>query len=120
NGSTGSDFEELQILTPGLSWSPDGRKLAVSVKSGERDAIFIINVQNGDEKKLPVRSNNISYVSWSPKGDKLAFVGMTDQESDIYTYDLNTGSVENLTDDIFSEMSPTWSPDGDHIFFTSD
>ena len=120
NGSTSSDFEELQILTPGLSWSPDGRKLAVSVKSGERDAIFIINVQNGDEKKLPVRSNNISYVSWSPNGDKLAFVGLTDKESDIYTYDLGTGTVENLTEDIFSEMSPTWSPDGKRIFFTSD
>lgn len=120
NGSTGSDFEELQILTPGLSWSPDGRRLAVSVKAGDRDAIYIINVKSGDEKKLPVKSNNISYVTWSPNGDKLAYVGLTDRESDIYTYDLSTGSVENLTDDIFSEMSPTWSPDGKYIYFTSD
>lgn len=119
-GSTGSDFEELQILTPGLSWSPDGRKLAVSLKSGERDAIFIINVNSGDEQKLPVNSENISYVTWSPNGNTLAFVGMNNKQSDIYTYDLNTRTVKNLTDDIFSEMSPTWSPDGNSIFFTSD
>lgn len=119
-GSTGSDFEELQILTPGLSWSPDGRKLAVSLKSGERDAIFIINVNSGDEKKLPVTSENISYVTWSPNGNTLAYVGMNNKQSDIYTYDLNTGTVRNLTDDIFSEMSPTWSPDGSNIYFTSD
>lgn len=119
-GQTTPDFEELQVLTPGLSWAPDGRRAAISVKAGSEDAIFIFNVKSGDRQKLPVHMGNISYVSWSPAGNELAFVGTNNKQSDIYLYDISTGTLQNLTDDIFSDSEPTWSPDGEYVYFTSD
>jgi Tol biopolymer transport system component len=119
-GNTTSNFEELQVLTPGLSWSPDSKKLAISVKSGDQDAIYIIDVNEGDKEMLPVNLNSVAYVSWSPDYNMLAFSGTNGKQSDIYTYNLKTKKLENLTDDLFSDYIPEWSPDGKYIYFSSD
>jgi len=119
-GNTSSNFEELQVLTPGLSWSPDGKKIAISVKAGDNDAIFIIDIKSGDKQKITTKFNGIKYVNWSPDKSKLAFVGSDSKQSNIYIYNLNTNSIESLTDDLFSDYNPTWTPDGKYIYFTSD
>lgn len=119
-GNTSSNFEELQVLTPGLCWSPDGKKIAISVKAGDKDAIFIIDVKSGDKKKITTDFNAITYVNWSPDKNKLVFIGSTARESNLFLYSLNTGKIETLTNDIFSDYNPTWSPDGKYIFFASD
>lgn len=120
SGNNSTDFEELHILTPGLSWSPDGRKLAISVKAGASDVIYIVDVKSGDKNALPLKFDGIFYVSWSPIENKLAFIGNKGEKSDLYLYDLNTKKLEALTNDIFSDANPTWAVDGKSIFFTSD
>lgn len=119
-GNTSSNFEELQVLTPGLCWSPDGRKIAISVKAGDKDAIFIIDVNNGDKRKITTEFDAITYVNWSPDKNKLAFIGSTSKESNIYIYNLSNNKIESLTNDIFSDYNPTWSPDGKFIYFSSE
>ncbi len=121
DGQATKNFEELHLLTPGLSWSPNGKRVAIAVKSGSHDAIFLINVQTDDMQKIEFDNlNGVFSVSWSPDGDRLAFVGDKAQQSDIYIYDLKNKSLANLTDDIFSDSDPTWSPDGTKIYFVSD
>jgi len=119
-GNRSADFEELNILTPGLSWSPDGTKLALSAKRSGYDVIYLIDVESEETEMLPVKMNGIQSVAWSTDASKIAFVGHTPSQSDIFLYDLNTRSVEKLTDDIFSEMDPAWSFDGKKIYFASD
>jgi Tol biopolymer transport system component len=120
NGNTSSNFEELQVLTPGLCWSPDGKKIAISVKAGDKDAIFVIDVNSGDKRKITTNFNAITYVNWSPDIDKLAFIGSASKESNIYIYNLSTNRIETVTNDVFSDYNPTWSPDGKYIYFSSD
>ena len=120
SGNSSTDFEELHILTPGLSWSPDGKKLAISVKAGASDVIYIVDVKSGDKKALPLKFDGIFYVSWSPVGNKLAFIGNIGEKSNLYLYDLNSTKIEAMTNDIFSDANPTWALDGKSIFFTSD
>ncbi|MBP1646950.1 MAG: Tol biopolymer transport system [Bacteroidetes bacterium] len=119
-GNTTNNFEELHLLTPGMSWSPDGKKLALATKAGESDAIQIIDVNGGDNDKLTFAVDGIASVEWSPKGDVLAFVGYKAQQSDIYLYDFTTKALTNLTADIFSDSYPAWSPDGRTVYFSSD
>ncbi|MCX6161692.1 MAG: biopolymer transporter Tol [Ignavibacteriae bacterium] len=119
-GNITNNFEELQILTPGLSWSPDGKNLAISVKAGDKDAIFIIDPKNGEKKMLPIKLNSISSVNWSSDRNKLAFIGSSPKQSDVYVYDIKLNKLANLTDDIFSDFNPTWTRDGKKIVFTSD
>jgi len=103
-----------------MSWSPDGKKIALAVKSGERDAIYLIDIDSGDQEELNIDLDGIFSVDWSKQGDKLAFVGKTTSQSDIYTYDLATKQLTNLTDDVFSDADPVFSPDGKKIYFASD
>ncbi|HTR82794.1 MAG TPA: DPP IV N-terminal domain-containing protein [Bacteroidota bacterium] len=120
DGYSTKNFEELHLLTPGITWSPDGKKIALAVKSGDADAIFIVDVETGKQEKLEFKLDGIFSVDWSPKGDKLAFVGDNTKQSDIYVYDLATKDLTNLTDDVFSDSDPHWSPDGKTVYFVSD
>ena len=120
-GNRTADFEELHLLTPGITWSPDGRKIALSVKSGSNDAIFAIDVKSGDRTKYKFDDlSGIFSVDWSPSGDRLAFVGVREERSDIYVFDIDTRALVRVTDDIFTDSGPAWSSDGTAIYFVSD
>lgn len=119
-GNRTADFEELNILTPGLSWSPKGDKIALAAKSNGYDVIYIITVENEEVQTIPLKFSGIGTVSWSPDGKFIAFGGHNNRQSDIYLYNVESGSLENLTDDIYSDQNPSWSHDGSCIFFVSD
>lgn len=114
------DFEELNLYTPGISWSPDGKFLAVSAKAGGEDAIFIVNEKNGDYEKLKLGFCSISSVVWSPDGKYLCFNGIKTCYGDLYLYDFKTKNVTQLTNDPFFDNAPQWSIDSKQIYFISD
>ena len=120
-GSKTPDFEELNVLTPGLSWSPDGQKILLSALTGGYDIVYLIDVETGEKETLPIKlSEGIKSVTWSPDGKNIAFIGQTESQSDIYVYNLESKQVINLTDDIFSDDDPSWSPDSKTLYFVSD
>ncbi len=120
DGQKSNDFEELHLLTPGLTWSPDGKSIALTTKAGERDAVMIVNVETGETRKISLPLDGIRSVSWSPTGKELTFAGIKVPQSDIYLYSLESGELTNLTEDIFSDYDPSFSSDGSRIFFVSD
>lgn len=119
-GNRSPDFEELNILTPGLTWSPDGNKIAISAKSKGYDVIYIIDVNTNRRETLPVRLEAIQSVTWSNNGEYLAFIGQDTKQSDVYLYNFTTRELINLTNDIFSDGDPSWSFDDSKIYFSSD
>jgi len=119
-GQKNSDFEEMHVLAPGMSWSPDGENIALSAKSGEEDALYIVNVKSKSIRQFKFGLDGVFGAEWSPNGDEIAFIGNKDGFSDIYSYHISTKKLRKITDDIFSDKQPSWSPDGKKIAFVSD
>jgi Tol biopolymer transport system component len=120
-GDNNLDFEALNILNPNLSWSPDGRQLAISSQNKGYDHLAIINYVTGRSKKVRFKDMDaILSVAWSPDGKRIAFSGTIGAYSDIFVYNLEQKTLQNLTNDLFSDLEPSWSPDGRTIYFSSD
>ncbi len=117
---TTENLEELNVLFPSLTWSPDNRQIALSSKSEGYDVIKIIDTEKDDDYNLPFKLPGIESVSWSPDSNYIAFLGSNAHQSDIYIYNFKTKEVTNLTNDIFSDYLPSWSPDSKTIVFSSD
>jgi len=120
-GGATANFEELHLLTPGMSWSPDGKRIALASKAGETDAIFLLDVNDGPSERLPnIDLDGIQGLKWSPDGKYIALSGVRNGQADIYLYDLAAKSMRNLTNDIYADHEPTWTADSKTIYFTSE
>lgn len=119
-GSDNVNFEELNILNPNLSWSPDGSKITLSTKSKGDDNLAIVDYQTGKVQKIKFpKLDAIGSVAWSPDGTKIAFDGSVGPFQDIFVYDLNSREFTNLTNDVIADHEPAWSPDSRTIYFSS-
>lgn len=120
-GEDNAEFEELNILSPNLAWSPDGRKIALSTKTKGADDIAVIDYQSGKVEKIKIPElDAIGSVSWSPDGKKLAFDANMGPYQDIYIYDLTTKKLVNVTGDFFDDSKPVWDKTSQAIYFVSD
>ncbi|MBD3225706.1 MAG: biopolymer transporter Tol [Caldithrix sp.] len=119
-GESSVNFEDLNWLSPGMDWSPDGENVVFSAKAGDQDALYVYNLQNEEYEQFKFDLDGVYSAAWSPKGNEIAFVGDLNGASDIYIYNLKTEKLTNLTNDIFSDSYPAWSNDGAHIAFVSD
>ena len=116
-----TDFEELNFLTPGIAWNPQGTKLAVGGKAAGEDGIYLVDVSSGDYEILRFGIQTIGGVSWSPNGMYLAFDADTGGvQSDIFLYELESKQLRRLTSDIFTDVTPRWTPDSKTVYFISD
>lgn len=121
SGEKTPNLEELHWLSPGMSWSPDSKKLVFSAKSSDNDALLIIDVLTGAIEQYTWSDlEGVFGGSWSPDGRKIIFTGMYHGQSDIYVFDLDKKQKRKLTDDIFSDTRPVFSRDGKKIAFVSD
>lgn len=120
-GEDNVDFEELNILRPNLTWSPNGNRLALSTRTRGSIDIAIIDYNTGELKRLHFPDiDAIGSVAWSPDGQKLAFNGNSGPYTDIYVYNLETEGFFNVTNDVFTDRDPSWTADSKGILFTSD
>ena len=131
DGSTGSqpdiwvmkaDGSEQRKITDnpafenGLTWSPDGTKIAF-----EQDGdIWTIAPDGLGRTNLTDTPEAVEVnPDFSPDGQKLAFAGTFDHtDFEIYTMNLVDGSaLTNVTDNNAHEDEPAWSPSGTKIAY---
>ncbi|MEE8335902.1 MAG: hypothetical protein V3S48_05650 [Candidatus Neomarinimicrobiota bacterium] len=119
-GNRSMDFEELKFLQPGITWSPDNKKIVIAAKSGAYDALHIINIKDKKREKIEFELDGVFTAAWSPDGKILAFIGNEGGFSNIYAYYLDSKEMEKVTNDVYSDSEPSWSPDSKFIAFVSD
>lgn len=120
-GERSGTFESLRFLSTTVAWSPDDQMLAVSVKSGGNEGIYLLDSSSGRiRERIFPNLDGIQGPAFSPDGSKLAFVGFHGGQSDLYVYDLQSKELTALTDDRFAERDPAWSPDGTRLAFATD
>ncbi|HXF49563.1 MAG TPA: BamA/TamA family outer membrane protein [Verrucomicrobiae bacterium] len=119
-GERSGDLESLHSYVSGLSWSPDGSKIALVTKSKGEDALTIFKVKGGVDKRYKFGMDGLYSPAYSPDGSKIVFVGMKAGQTNLYEVNLATGALSQVTNDAFGDYDPTYSPDGKSIVFASD
>jgi len=102
----------------GLSWSPDGSKIAFFGAGG----LYAVNVDGSGSilltSSLGVGSPN--FPAWSPDGSKIAFsCGVESGNSDICVVNADGTGLARLTTDPADDHRPSWKPDGSKIAFAT-
>jgi len=95
-GNRSVDFEELKLLQPGISWSPDSKRIAIAAKAGKSDALYLIDVKSKKREKLTFDLDGIFTAAWSPQGDQLAFIGTKSGAGDIYIYNMKIKKINSI------------------------
>lgn len=119
-GQNSVNFENLNVLYPNLSWSPDGSKIVLSAEAEGWDQLAIVDLSSGSHNfiKFP-NIDAINSVAWSPDGNKIAFDGSIGPFQDIFVYNLQTQELTNLTNDVITDRVPAWSADSKTVYFSS-
>ena len=138
-GGEPRQLTRLGINAGGVAWSPDGRWLAFTADSGQRDEhsyeradLWRVDL-GGSVTRLTDDEYNYSSPSWSPDGSRIVVRGNEGLDviiregrdrgasSELFVFDAATGERSaNLTADWdMIPGGPSWAPDGRHVYFSA-
>lgn len=111
----------------GLSWSPDGRKLAVIAGTPDSwEGIWIVRVADGEAQILVSAPSDVGLktiygVEWSPAGDVIAVEGhgAGDLYMSIHLISIHGGPAGWAGCGGTESTQPEWSPDGRSLYCSS-
>jgi tricorn protease-like protein len=99
------------------AWSPDGSKIAFLGIRNLQTAIYVMNADGKEVRRIVDDVYGGNRPAWSPDGRQIAFVNW----EGIKTVDIQTGYTRKIVSYVWYDWepgSPSWSPDGSMIAYT--
>lgn len=107
-------------MVTGAAYSPDGKRVAVSISEGENAEIYVAGADGSSLTKLTDTKFFLNTSpTWSPDGKRIAFVSNRAGNPQIYTMGADGSGAKRLTFQGNYNTTPSWSPRGDLIAFTA-
>jgi Tol biopolymer transport system component len=107
------------------SWSPDGRKIALSVDRIRYEwasQIWVVDADGHGLRRLTTVERSYDTHSspvWSPDGKTIAFEGYNDGNYWINVVGVDGSGQRELSQWPYGDVAPVWSRDGRSIMFTN-
>jgi dipeptidyl aminopeptidase/acylaminoacyl peptidase len=103
----------------GISWSPNGKKLAFSLsRPGWLEHLFILDIET-KEIEILTELNKDFYPVWSPDGQRILFFRWNREFDTFCTIDVETKAITTLFDvDKATGYWADWSPEGDYMIYS--
>lgn len=105
------------LLTP--RWTTDGSKLIYSKQINREWGIFVLDINNMQEKNIAASKGLIMSGNFLPGNKEFVFVSSKDGNADIYIGDIINMKTKMLTSSPWIDVSPSVSPDGKRLLFVS-
>ena len=113
------NISEKTVLSP-ISFSPDGKFIAYVKFDFEykNENIFILNLQNKEERQITKDGFIGSGLSWSSNGKDLAYIApdKSDKGYSIYVFNLETNEIKKIISAV-TPLGVSFSPSGKKICF---
>ncbi len=97
--------------------SPDGKRLAFNSKESGTINVWLVNLENSDQKQLTFDPEFIGFPVWAPDGKLLAVQIKRGDDTHIALISPDGGEALQLTDEPGQSWVHSFSPDGDKIIF---
>lgn len=118
----GTGVRRVAAISGGrVSWSPDGRQLAVLRRLDGVQQLFVVNVSDGSAQQLTTGTGKVEDPSWSPDGKHIAVCLQKPSGWQIHLVDPSHPGSEprQVTHQSRRALDPVWSPDGKYFAYTA-
>ncbi len=104
------------------AWAPDGERIAFRGWTDDSDrALYIMNVDGSNVRRLIGLTESAGPLSWSPDGVLIAFLTRSETlDQELWVVNVEDGLARRISNATDHSDFPTWSPDGRWLaFFTT-
>ena len=117
----GSKYEEIRSDGSGLTWSPDGDRIAFIAKHRESEYLLEVNVVSKQlERRIKLNFDAAGSPSYDGSGERIVFSALSGGQTDLYILNLATEELTRLTNDSFDDNHPSWHPTKGEIAYSSE
>lgn len=118
----GTDVRRVAAISGGrVSWSPDGKRLAVLRRQDGVQQLFVVTVADGSARQLTTGTAKVEDPAWSPDGKHIAICLQKTSGWQIHVVDPARPGAEprQVTHQARRALDPVWSPDGRYFAYTA-